>query len=317
MSNRVAASHCMNPHSLDQIRARWLAPLVLGYANSFCKSHGFDLDPTPRTVAYFIVYTCRYIKPASVASYLSGIQAELIMYYPHVTATCHSTLVQRALRGRRRYGSAVHGKRPLDLSDFEHLYSIYHSPATHDDLLFIALTTSGFSGLNRLGELVQPDHKHLRAFRRCSLRHTVRWYTGAYGYHLPVHKADPFYEGNRLVLSSTVDASDPYRPFIAYLYSRDKLFPLLPHLWLCSTGHPPTRSWFMTRLRSLFPVDVAGHSLRAGGATALALAGATNDHIRAAGRWSSDAFQIYVRKNPILLHALLNGRSIAPSGPPA
>jgi hypothetical protein len=202
------------------------------------------------------------------------------------------------------------------VSDFEHLYTVYHAPSEHDDLLFIALITSGFSGLNRLGKLVQPDTQHLQSLRRSSLRHTVRWYSTAYGYDLPSHKADPFFEGNRLVLPCTADATDPYKPFVTYLHSRDTLFPLLPQLWLCSTGLPPTRSWFMARLRRLFPVDVAGHSLRAGGATALALAGATNNHIRGAGRWSSDAFQVYIRKNPIILHALLNGRRITPAGPP-
>jgi hypothetical protein len=39
-----------------------------------------------------------------------------------------------------------------------------------------------------------------------------------------------------------------------------------------------------------------------------------NDHICRAGRWSSDSFQVYIRKNPIVLHALLNGHHITPAG---
>jgi hypothetical protein len=64
-------------------------------------------------------------------------------------------------------------------------------------------------------------------------------------------------------------------------------------------------------LRAFFPDSISGHSLRAGGATSLAASGVPFDRIRAMGRWSSDAFRIYVRKNPALLHALVfNGRSI-------
>jgi hypothetical protein len=62
-------------------------------------------------------------------------------------------------------------------------------------------------------------------------------------------------------LLRTSDTSDPLQPFILYLLSRDRLFPSLPHLWLCQSGNPPTRSWFITRLRALYPHDVAGHSL--------------------------------------------------------
>jgi hypothetical protein len=45
--------------------------------------------------------------------------------------------------------------------------------------------------------------------------------------------------------------------------------------------------------------------MRAGGATALALAGVQPDVIQGMGRWASSAFQIYIRKNPVLLQAFL------------
>ncbi|EIW75346.1 hypothetical protein CONPUDRAFT_159472 [Coniophora puteana RWD-64-598 SS2] len=69
-------------------------------------------------------------------------------------------------------------------------------------------------------------------------------------------------------------------------------------------GSLPTCSWFMARLRRLFPPSIAGHSMRAGRATALAEAGVPPDRIQAAGRWSSEAFKVYIRKHPALLAAL-------------
>ncbi|KAF9030108.1 hypothetical protein BDZ89DRAFT_1245282, partial [Hymenopellis radicata] len=41
------------------------------------------------------------------------------------------------------------------------------------------------------------------------------------------------------------------------------------------------------------------------GATAMAEDGSPPHLIQAAGRWASDTFQIYIRKNPIVLQALL------------
>jgi hypothetical protein len=89
------------------------------------------------------------------------------------------------------------------------------------------------------------------------------------------------------------------------------MFPGFPALWICENGSIPTRSWFLSYLHRHFPTTIAGHSLRAGGATALALAGFPNDRIQAAGRWSSSTFLSYIRKNPFLLQALLH----APSSP--
>ena len=81
-----------------------------------------------------------------------------------------------------------------------------------------------------------------------------------------------------------------------YIRSRDGLFPLHPQLWLRANGLSPTRSWFLRKLHQYCPMDIAGQSMRAGGATALAEAGTSADLIHGAGRWASDAFERYIRK---------------------
>ncbi|KAH8919584.1 hypothetical protein BT69DRAFT_1206803, partial [Atractiella rhizophila] len=62
------------------------------------------------------------------------------------------------------------------------------------------------------------------------------------------------------------------------------------------------RSWFIRQLRRFFSSDIAGHSLRSGGATHLAANGVPESIIQKIGRWSSEAFQIYIRQHPILIH---------------
>ncbi|KAF8234500.1 hypothetical protein L208DRAFT_1548935 [Tricholoma matsutake] len=55
----------------------------------------------------------------------------------------------------------------------------------------------------------------------------------------------------------------------------------------------------------IFPKDIGGQSMHAGGATSLTEAGAAPPVIQAIGRWASNSFQIYIQKNPILFQALL------------
>src|SRR5258707_1252137 len=94
--------------------------------------------------------------------------------------------------------------------------------------------------------------------------------------------------------------TDPVPIFLAYLPSRDSLFPLRPALWLTSSGFLPTRTWFLRRLHALFPADVAGHSLRSGGAPYFTSAGWPDERVQALGHCSSPAFHIYIQSNLVL-----------------
>ena len=89
------------------------------------------------------------------------------------------------------------------------------------------------------------------------------------------------------------------------VHQRDLLHPLSSPLWIRKNGSVPTRHFFITRLRHYFEKDVAGQSMRAGGATSLAEHGVPPSLIQFMGRWSSDAFFIYIRKSPVLIQALL------------
>jgi hypothetical protein len=122
---------------------------------------------------------------------------------------------------------------------------------------------------------------------------------------LPGHKADRFFEGNIIIIQKNPHTFDPHKRFVSYLRMHNKKFPLSPPLWLTSKGTIPTRSFFIKHLRCFFNSNTAGQSLRAGGATSLAKNGVPPSIIQAIGRWASDAFKIYIRKNPVLIQALL------------
>ena len=182
-------------------------------------------------------------------------------------------------------------KTPLSHANLLFLINSLVSHPSYDDLLFLAMVLTGFHTLMRLRELAFPDKKSLGNYHKIALRHSVSLMLRQYSFFLPYHKGDCFFEGNTILVQQTNTPTDPYKPFLVYLEVRDVRFPLNPELWLTSRGQVPTRHWFMSHLRRFFPAD----------------AGADPTTIQAVGCWSSDTFQIYIRKNPVLIHAFLFG----------
>lgn len=293
--------------ALDRSTRLTYSSALNSYLN-FCRLHRFPIEPTAETLSFFVTFTSHFVKPSTVDSYLSGIASQLEPHFPHARLNRNSRLVANTLAGAKRLrGSPTSRKAPLRLDDLSLVVSSMPLPPSLDDLLFCAQLLTGFHGLLRLGELCVADQPALRNPRKLSLRHTVRVSPTSFSFALPGHKADRFFEGNQiLVLNNPSRFPNPYDIFSQYLRARDSLFPYHPQLWIDSAGQSPQRRWFISRLRLFFPSSIAGQSMRAGGATALAIAGAPPHIIQAAGRWASDTFQIYIRKNPVLLQALLH-----------
>jgi hypothetical protein len=251
---------------------------------------------------------CHHIKPQSVQSYLSGICSQLEPFFPAVRDIHKHPLVTKTLAGCKKFRAVgASCKLPLSRSDLATVSLFYQQSPVFDDCLFVTLLLIAFHALLRLGELVWPDKHALQDYRKVILRHSVNVQSSAFTFHLPGHKADRFFEGNVVMVHKTNTPDDPFAPFLCYLCRCDHLFPFHPHLWLRSDGSIPTRRWFISQLHHHFPKSIGGHSLHAGGATALADAGVPTHIIQALGRWSSDAFKIYIRRHPALLAGFLFG----------
>jgi hypothetical protein len=277
---------------------------------TFVRIHDFPVEPTPDTLSFFTVFMCFYIKPDSVDSYLSGICHQLEPYFPSVRSIRKSMIVKRTLAGCKRLrGVPTVRKRALTRDDLLLVIDHYSHSLFHDDLLFVCQLLTGFFALLRLGELTTPDDKSLIDHRKLTSRTSVVVSNDYYRFLLPTHKGDKVYEGNTIIVQHHNIAVDPLSWFIKYLSSRDRLFPYSSDLWLRADGSRPSRSFFIRRMKLFFDSDVAGHSMRAGGATSLAENGVPPNLIQAIGRWASQTFQIYIRKNPVLLQALLFGRA--------
>ena len=274
---------------------------------AFTQMHHFPIEPNPDTLSFFVVYMSHHIRPKSVKSYLSGLVQQLEPDFPSVRAVRNSRVVVKVMKGcLKTRGQAVRRKLPLSFDDLCYVSNKYLLSKSHNDLLFATLLVTGFHGLLRLGELTFPDNSYLRDWRKVTKRSSVVLLRRQYEFFLPAHKADRFFEGNKVLISSFNSSFDPFPIFYRYLCSRDRLFPASSPLWLTAAGKVPTRSFFMSRFRKIFPKSFAGASMRAGGATYLATLHTPPELIRAIGRWSSDAWEIYIRVHPTLLHALIH-----------
>ena len=274
---------------------------------NFVKLHDLPVEPTPDTLSFYTVYMCHHVNPRSVNTYLSGITQQLETHFPAVKEARNSTIVRRTLQGcMRMRGSATSHKRALTVDDLQLVVNHYSHSPTHDDLLFLAMILTGFFGLLRLGELTFPDDTTLQNWKKVTRRHTMHICSDRYEFLLQGHKADRFFEGNKIIIPALRFHHKPLLHFQRYIASRDTIHPVASPLWLTEAGTVPTRSFFINRLRLFFKNDVAGHSMRAGGATSLAEHGVSPSIIQASGRWASDAFLVYIRKNPTLLQGFLH-----------
>ena len=268
------------------------------------------LEPTAETLSLFTVYMSHHIKPNSVATYLSGICQQLEPYFPNIRSARNSALVHRTLQGCKRLCAVpTSHKRALTLGDLETVINSLSNSNDYDDLLFLAQLLTGFFALFHLGKMTYPDDPKLRDPRKVTKCNSVRVCDSSFQFFLPGHKADRFFEENIIIVCKNQHAFDPHKYFTVYLRVRDEKFPLSSPLWLTSKGAIPTRSFFIKHLRRFFNSDMAGQSLQAGGATSLAENGVPPAIIQAIGRWASDAFKIYIWKNPVLIQALLFGQT--------
>ena len=274
---------------------------------TFVRLHDFPVEPTPEILSFYTVFMSHHIEPRSVSSYLSGLCQQLEPYFPEVRASRHTPLVVRTMKGcLRLFSSPTKRKRALTFDDLYQVLNHLSTSSNHDDLLFQSMLLTGFFALMRLGELAFPNEIRLRNWKKISKRSTVLLKDDQYEFDLPSHKADRFFEGNRIIVKGQQYCDiNPVRVFAKYLSSRDRLFPLASPLWVRRNGTVPTRQFFVTRLRAYFESDVAGQSMRAGGATSLAEHGVPPSLIQFMGRWSSEAFFIYIRKSPVLIQSLL------------
>lgn len=276
----------------------------------FCSEEGYHHTPSIQSISSFISFSCRRVSertglpvsPRTVEAYLSGIASAYQSSFPNILAVTNHPEVRKVLKGcKKQFSLPIKRKEPISIKD---LILVSSSAAlSYDDSLFDTILTVGFHALHRLGELTVPDSPNLRDNRKIISRLSVLVSDcGSFiRYTLPYHKGDPFFLGSTIIISKCdIKGACPVTALLNYLRTRDEYFISSPHLFISSNGWVPTRSWFLKRFHKFFGSNKSGHSMRSGGASAMAQAGLPQEHIQDVGRWSSEAFKTYIRDHPIM-----------------
>jgi hypothetical protein len=290
----------LQSHALEKSTVKGYSTGARDYAR-FCRLHHLPLDPSSQTLSRYIAYTSLSI--ASGPKYLTGARHFLHDIYPNFDDNRASPLVQATIRGSKKVrADPVRRKQPLRIEHLQSFVSAANRSGSYDDLLFATIMSCCFYGCHRSGELVLKSRKDVD-WRKIIKRSSLHFSHGYAGYRLPYHKTDPFFKGTDILFSHQ-DAADPILLLHSFVQIRDKLHGARRALFLREDGSHPTRAWFDSKLFSFVDRSFGGHSPRAGGATFFASLGLSETVIMALGRWSSEAWKIYIRDNPCIRAAL-------------
>ena len=256
----------------------------------------------------YIANIHKSVNPSTLLSYLSALNdkhASMGLDWSHVRYN-QSTL--RTLNLIKR--SYIH--RPTKKAEIvtrSHLLTIsnYKFPDEFETLLFRTIAFIAFYGLARLGELIQssstPTYNTLY-IKNISIHSDGN--PPCILIHLPIAKTRNSAFPDILVIHQTFDDLCPTQIISSYVKARLSLnLKTDPqYLFAHKDSSLVNKRWFLQRLNQVFPQKhLSGHGFRAGGTTELILRGLPPYIVQLAGRWSSDTFEEYIRRHPLVLNA--------------
>ena len=211
-----------------------------------------------------------------------------IFQHPRVTAVVQGL--------RRNVRSPARRRAPISWTQMVHLKQAIHSArclTEHDQKMLWAAVSLGYFGLLRASEYLSPKADSFDPGRTL-IRRRLDVNSNRYSVFLPVSKADQFREGSTVVVGATHNDICPVAAMKAYVDSHRVQDSSLP-LFIFGSGRYLTLADVNFWLRRLVADNITSHSLRIGGTTRAAEAGAETWQLQASGRWRSDAYQRYIR----------------------
>ena len=268
--------------------------------HNFCRLHARPLGPADDAfLAEFVAYLADVAKitPTSIKTYLSALRSlHIDRGWPDPLQS--APLTQRVLAGVKR----VHGlhprrqrlpvSRPTLVRLIEHLRTAPWLLPT-DKLMLTAACTLAFHGFLRCSELTTGLARSSARIIAAPLRHIEL--------RVPASKTDPFRRGATITIGASGGLCCPVSNLSQYL-DATRGRPVNTPLFAYSSGLPLTRPVFTQQIqRALLEAGVPdshhymSHSFRIGAATAAAEAGIPAWLIKTMGRWSSEAYLVYIR----------------------
>ena len=233
----------------------------------------------------------------TIKVYLCGVQYYSRMAgFPQIIASMPR--LPYVLRGiRRRQGPRfIRPKRmPITVSHLHRLHSYIERTASIANALMLkAAILTAFFGLLRVSEYTCPSSVSFCADLQLSPASvSINFYRGLAYLDLHASKTDPFRAGVTVRIGRTGGHLCPLLALLRYLVARPAV---RGPLFMFSNGRFLTRQHVSALLKNCLgaQITVDTHSLRIGGASALAAAHTPDSIIQLLGRWRSDAFRNYI-----------------------
>lgn len=244
------------------------------------------------------------VQPRTIKQYITHVQSMHTDMDLPFTA-CESPLVQRLIRGIKRY----HGEKdrkpkqpvtlPVLLDVLQHLV-----PGTNE----YAACCLAYAGLLRCGEFTAKSKGTTFDAGVHLSRRSVQFIpsfenTTHIKLTLPASKTDPFRKGVTITIAGAPGLrSDPVAA-LKQLFERSPRAGESP-LFEDPDGTVMHRGRFIAALRTALIAarynasNFSSHSFRGGGASSAAAAGFSDYEIQLLGRWRSDAYKLYIEPDP-------------------
>ena len=263
----------------------------------FCAEVGAEPFPLrQRLLELFSVSLARRVGHQTIKVYLSGVQLDGILRGgTALMRDMHG--LKYLIRGIKRAQGSAHCRLPrvpvstdtlrAVLAGIKRVYSGW------DALMLEAAVLLAFFGMLRASEYTAPGMRRWAPGQTlCPGDVVVNWQTSVIVVGLKVSKTDPFRCGATVRVGATGTDVCPFTAISRYLTIRG---PNGGPLFAFEDGTFLTRSHVAETLHRFAPFqDINTHSLRQGGATALAHMGVPPYVIQSLGRWSSDAYRRYI-----------------------
>lgn len=272
---------------------------------SFCTKHNLLHDngsPCPAselTILRFIGEISDSRQASTLKVYLSAVRA-LHVQMGFLDPFLNRPRIPMVIKGLRRSQSSTKRPEKLPITALV-LYSLklQLDLTKKDDLMFWAVCCTAFFGFLRAAEFTVPSSGFQSGLHLSLADVSVDSYPlpSTAFVHLAHSKTDQFGKGYSIVLARSDGHICPVAALMSYLQCRGSQD---GPLFVFADGSPLTRPKLNARLQAL--LAAAGwqgrytlHSFRVGAATTAASLGFPDYLIQAMGRWSSDAYKVYIK----------------------
>jgi hypothetical protein len=279
----------------------------------FCFSFQIPLFPILiSTVCSYLAFNFenRNLKISSIRRLLAGIQFYAKYFDPDFPSLFTACPVRLMLKGMTKSSTDSPDKRlPFTLPLLQRLILSVRNGlfSTYSNILLEAVFLTPFYGFMRPGEFTSASKQFdpVRGLSFSDLHFSPNFFT----LFLKYSKNDSLGSGISITISKIGNNFCPFSSMLRFLKVRPKSSGHSP-LFLLPNGAPLSKAWFRSHLVSvlkncsLSPSQYTGHSFRIGAATTAAERGVSTAAIKILGRWSSSAFESYIRPDlKIILEA--------------